>query len=224
MKTGIEIQDIIDSANRALRSMEAIYATPVRPPDIYSFDESYEMKLKEWEAKIPTTVQMPKDIDVTDFGPQELDLRTTYMRGVHDPEHLMALAQKHIKGVDYDTLVGTGLSGTIAVTELARRLGKKYLIVRKPGDGTHSSLPVEGKLGKRWIFVDDLISTGTTATRVSETIEKVTARRGFKTRCVGVFLYADYNDLTFFDADSFMTQKYFNQADNLTDTKREETA
>lgn len=120
-----------------------------------------------------------------------LDYTDSYMKEVHEPEQLLALATEHLEGVEFDTLVGTGLSGTIAVTDLARRLGKNYLVVRKANDGSHSSAPVEGKLGKRWLFVDDLVSSGATFGRVWDVLAGLQADRQFTTEFVGVFLYSD---------------------------------
>ncbi|ASR77172.1 phosphoribosyl transferase [Mycobacterium phage MyraDee] len=132
-----------------------------------------------------------------------LDLTDTYMGPVHNPEILLRRAKEHIGHIDFDTMVGTGLSGTIAVTELARKLGKHYMVVRKPNDGTHSSLPVEGKVGKRWVFVDDLVGTGRTLSRVFDAMSALTQGRGFATTFVGTFLYADeYDGPQFVKADS----------------------
>jgi len=63
---------------------------------------------------------------------------------------------------DFDTLVGRGLSGALIIPELASILGKRWAVVRKPGDSNHREYAVEGTIGKRWIFVDDVISTGAT--------------------------------------------------------------
>ena len=123
--------------------------------------------------------------------PTVLDFTDTYMAKVHDPDTLLDLAKRFLGGVKYDTLVGTGLSGTIAVTDLARKLDKKYLVVRKPNDGSHSYLPVEGKLGQRWVFVDDLVGTGTTFARVWDVIDTICEERSFETEFAGTFLYSD---------------------------------
>lgn len=133
-----------------------------------------------------------------------------YMNKVHNPEFLLdefnALVPKDLK---FDTLVGSGLSGTIAVTELARRLDKHYLVVRKENDGTHSAHPVEGKLGKRWLFVDDTVSSGRTFCRVWNVIDKLRYSRGFSTEYVGRVLYTDcefYRSPS--DAGDYLLQNY----------------
>lgn len=105
--------------------------------------------------------------------------------------------------VKYDTMVGTGLSGALIVPQLARELDKHFMIVRKEAEDHHSSIVLEGKLGKRWLFVDDLISTGTTAQRVYDEIRNHARMRGFRTVCVGGWLYADH---WFTDMERFRTK------------------
>lgn len=72
-----------------------------------------------------------------------------------------------LSGVKYDTIVGTGLSGTIFAARVAPGLRKKFAIVRKPDDNsTHSGSRIEGHIGKRFVFADDFVSGGTTMKRV----------------------------------------------------------
>src|SRR4051812_16554608 len=82
-----------------------------------------------------------------------------------DPSVLIEEAKRTIKG-KYDTLVGTGLSGSLVIPLLARGLDCDWLIVRKENDGSHSTKPAEGRLGRRWLFVDDFIASGATLRRV----------------------------------------------------------
>lgn len=63
--------------------------------------------------------------------------------------------------LQYDTIVGTGLSGTLVVPALAVALSKHFLIVRKSVEHNHSGQH-EGLFGRRWVFVDDLIASGDT--------------------------------------------------------------
>lgn len=95
---------------------------------------------------------------------------------------------------NFDTLVGTGLSGALVVPGVARILEKYWVIVRKEGDGSHSSYPYEGILGERWLFVDDRIETGATLKHVREVITNATDQRaygmpGFSTRYIGSYTY-----------------------------------
>lgn len=120
-----------------------------------------------------------------------LTLSSDYMDGAWDPARVARNMARELnrEGVDYDTIVGTGLSGTVIVPQLARILDKYALIVRKPNDGSHSRLPAEGKLGERWLFVDDFIYTGTTRTRVIDAVTELAAKRDYKTEYVGAYLY-----------------------------------
>lgn len=126
-----------------------------------------------------------------------LDLTSSYMSDVHNPDQLMRIALDLLEGIRFDTLVGTGLSGALAVPELARRFGVNYLIVRKPNDGTHSWLPVEGKLGRRWVFVDDLIASGATFGRVWDAMNRLLDKHSgyFRSEFVGAMLYDDHRFL-----------------------------
>lgn len=94
-----------------------------------------------------------------------------------------------MRTVDYDTLIGTGLSGALAVPTLARAVGCSWAIVRKDGDGSHSGNAVEGTVGRRWVFVDDLISTGQTRLRVRESMAQFSVDNRFDTDYVGDYLY-----------------------------------
>jgi orotate phosphoribosyltransferase len=83
------------------------------------------------------------------------------------------------------TLVGTGLSGTIAVSILGYSLNKPFAIVRKDLRSTHSYRRIEGAIEGDWVFVDDLIDSGATKRRVLRTV-----RRSYpEARYVGDFLY-----------------------------------
>lgn len=82
---------------------------------------------------------------------------------------LVGEIRKATEGVNFDTVVGTGLSGTIFAARVAPVLGKHFAIVRKPDDrSTHSDLRIEGTIGYRWIFVDDFLCSGATMKRTME--------------------------------------------------------
>lgn len=88
-----------------------------------------------------------------------------------DPDHVIKTAKNKLRGIKFDTFVGTGVSGAVAVPLLARAMRKHWMIVRKSGDSTHSSRVCEGRMGTRWIFLDDLISSGSTVRRVYKDIQ-----------------------------------------------------
>lgn len=123
-----------------------------------------------------------------------LDRTTSYFQEAlsDDLDSFIDRARTALKGVQYDTLVGTGMSGALIVPTLARALDQHWLIVRKPKDGSHSWHPFIGKLGRRWIFVDDFIDSGATRKRVLAAIQKEAESFDFKTTYVGDYLYVDY--------------------------------
>jgi hypothetical protein len=113
------------------------------------------------------------------------------------PKEMAGAARKHLDGVYYDTMVGTGMSGALVVPILAREMGCHFLVVRKPGDGHGHHLsypggPGEGMLGHRWLFVDDGIQSGETVTRVREQISAEALRRGHFTSFAGAYLYGEH--------------------------------
>ena len=99
---------------------------------------------------------------------------------IHDPDTLCETVSDHIGSALYsigeiDALVGTGLSGAMAVPLIAHALGKRMCVVRKEDDvGTHSCSRFEGNMqaGDRWLFVDDLIDSGASFVRVHTAIRK----------------------------------------------------
>jgi hypothetical protein len=73
---------------------------------------------------------------------------------------------------DYDTIVGTGVSGCLLLLPLRERLKKHIAVVRKPRDGSHSFNLVEGTLGSRYVIVDDQVSSGQTVNNVIRAIHR----------------------------------------------------
>lgn len=105
------------------------------------------------------------------------DLHAGYLDPIFDNlGQLVDDIANSLKDVEHDTLVGTGLSGTIVVPMLAWVTSKQFAIVRK-GEPNHSYIDVEGKIGHKWVFVDDLISMGTTVRRVFYAINDNVAKR-----------------------------------------------
>lgn len=112
--------------------------------------------------------------------------------------------KKHKEPLEFDTIVGTGLSGALLVPRIATTLKVDYMIVRKEGDGSHSGNLAEGTLGKRWVFFDDLIDGANTFNRVYSTVERIVTKHRdhqkyrlwnrpqaneFESTFVGAFLY-----------------------------------
>lgn len=130
-----------------------------------------------------------------------MEIGTRYLQRARQTQAMIDDAREHLGGVDFDTMVGTGLSGALVIPVLAHALGKHWLIVRKDNDGSHSSVPVEGALGERWVFVDDFIATGATARRVRSKVLQLGPGgdyegtywlpEGQESHYVGDYLYGD---------------------------------
>jgi hypothetical protein len=110
-----------------------------------------------------------------------------------DLDLILERARRDLKGLRFDTIVGTGLSGTLVVPHLARGLGRNWLLVRKE-ESPHSTGLLVGWLGTRWLFVDDIISSGLSLKRVQEAVTEADEQRRKwevhpKARCVGAWLY-----------------------------------
>jgi orotate phosphoribosyltransferase-like protein len=119
-----------------------------------------------------------------------LNTTASYLRPIWDRcDELIATAKSKTDDVLFDTLIGTGVSGSIIVPLLAKELGCFWAIVRKPNDGSHSGCDIEGDLGERWIFVDDLVNTGATVERTRSQIAGWTERFNWETEYGGAYLY-----------------------------------
>lgn len=92
-----------------------------------------------------------------------------FNRAFEDIDDIANKMLETLQNVEWDTMVGTGLSGTLVVPTLARTFGSKWAIVRKE-ISPHTNLQVEGEIGHKWLFVDDFISSGDTLRRVQSVI------------------------------------------------------
>jgi len=132
--------------------------------------------------------------------------RTGYMDQALDPaslQQIVAEAKTELADVDFDTIVGTGFSGSVVIPAVAMALGKDFLLIRKEDDQSHhgGGLPV-GTLGKRWIFLDDFISSGATWRRVHRKVAAFAKpspdywgdKTEVATEYVGTYIYINYSD------------------------------
>lgn len=121
-----------------------------------------------------------------------------FCRAFSEYETLESELVKAARRRDFDTIVGTGLSGSLVVPALARKLGKHWAVVRKPGVSSHSGERVcEGTLGERWLFVDDFVSSGATLERVKAAIRNWARSCGHATQYVDTW---EYQYACFFEA------------------------
>lgn len=99
---------------------------------------------------------------------------------------LLSEFRAEMSDVSFDTIVGTGLSGTVYVSRVAPILRTKFAIVRKSDDqSTHSCSRVEGNVGQEYIIADDFMCTGRTVRRTIEQMFDYYPRSKF----MGVWCY-----------------------------------
>lgn len=88
-------------------------------------------------------------------------------------------------GLEFRSIVCTGLSGMMIAPVVAERLGARLVIVRKDESSHGSDIETSGIIGS-YIILDDFIETGATLDRV---IEKINDNGYLMGECVGAFLY-----------------------------------
>jgi len=104
-------------------------------------------------------------------------------------EKFIAIAKKTLKNVDFDTMVGIGLSGVLTVAKLSEPLKKYALYLRKDANSTHSLSYEEGSIGNKWILIDDLIASGETLKVVCERVKNILAEHKHESKFVGAYIY-----------------------------------
>lgn len=114
---------------------------------------------------------------------------SSYMDGALRPKVLRDRALEALSNVHFDTIVGTGLSGTLPLQMIAEQFNVNMLAVRKDRSSCHSDGLLEGTLGNRWVLVDDFVSSGATVVRAMKAIDDIKV----KTKFVGAFLYENYS-------------------------------
>lgn len=136
--------------------------------------------------------------------------KTYYMdNALFSLQEVIDTAQERLADVEFDTMVGTGFSGSVVVPALALAMGKKFVLVRKETDDSHhGSGRMLGELGAAWIFVDDFISSGRTRRRVIDKVtEGIEGNRIYgalpNVRMVGQYLYQAYKDDSYAEKGKF---------------------
>jgi adenine/guanine phosphoribosyltransferase-like PRPP-binding protein len=80
-------------------------------------------------------------------------------------------AQLILKGLKFDAIAFSGMSGALLGPPLALKMGKSLIMVRKPHSGSHSRKRVEGDMAAHtYIIVDDFQDTGKTARYIKESV------------------------------------------------------
>lgn len=79
---------------------------------------------------------------------------------------MLDAAQEALKDVDFDTFVVIGHSGVSVSALFSAWFNKPVFILRKDEESTHDWQKYYGHMGRKWVFLDDLIDSGDTFKRV----------------------------------------------------------
>jgi hypothetical protein len=139
--------------------------------------------------------------------PKVLDLTSlSYSKPAYnyDTSELIRNAETQLYGhkVEFDSMVGIGLSGLLVLPLLARHFKVPFFACRKGEESHHNNNLPEGggRIGQRWLMVDDGKVTGATITKVRGIISRVAQRYDFDTEYVGCYSYNGYiNSPGFFE-------------------------
>lgn len=125
-----------------------------------------------------------------------MHFETYYMdEALFNLEKVIERAKKDLADVDFDTLVGTGFSGGVVIPSLALAMGKQFVLIRKDTDDSHHGKGrLLGSLGKRWIFVDDFVSSGRTRKRVIEKVNDAARDSEMEVEFIGQYMYINYSE------------------------------
>lgn len=126
--------------------------------------------------------------------PAPRDISTDYLDMVYDVEYFTKAVPKSVRVLKefhkkhpFDAIAFTGCSGAAFAYPLSYRLKIPLICVRK-GESSHYSHPLEGFTGaKRYLIVDDFISSGSTVRKIISTIKAHSTAKN--PRAAGIFLY-----------------------------------
>lgn len=93
-----------------------------------------------------------------------------------------------------DAIVGTGVSGILALVPVSIKSGVPFLVIRKKNDSSHTSSRIEPYIStdiRRYVIIDDLIDSGNTINQII----KVMTSRFAQSECVGIVLYQARDDI-----------------------------
>jgi adenine/guanine phosphoribosyltransferase-like PRPP-binding protein len=112
----------------------------------------------------------------------------------------------------YDTLAFSGISGAIIGPMVASRIGKETLLVRKKSDSDRNSSAVVSGFAncKKYIIIDDFVSTGHTVKYIQREIYKFAP----DAECQGVLSVQELNG-----TGSYYNRKKLEKDYNLTETQ-----
>lgn len=129
-----------------------------------------------------------------------MTIRTSYLQSIFEIDlfsstvNTTVIAAEAIKKKhNFDTIAFSGMSGAMMAPILSHWLNVPMLCIRKFDDVSHYTLghlsPLEGHIDtRRYMIVDDFISTGNTINRIITSISRETP----SAQCVAILMYANH--------------------------------
>jgi len=139
-------------------------------------------------------------------------IHSSYLSGLIEPKTLKLIVdtivgkmtEDLVQGLAFDAIAVRGTSGTVVGGALSLATGLPLVIVRKPGDGTHSSYQIEcDDSFKRYVIIDDLISSGATMQHIVNAINDAPFQNQGRKSLVKVYLYAQDTQPQFSSMEKF---------------------
>jgi adenine/guanine phosphoribosyltransferase-like PRPP-binding protein len=130
-------------------------------------------------------------------------VQTNYLQHVFEPDLFQRSVNKTVttaerirKDTGYDTIVFSGMSGAAMAFMLAHWMNMPLLCVRKRNDSSHfvsqTRKYLEGNAHdvRKYLIVDDFISSGATVQYIMDTIRETNV----SAECVSLLMYAGYSN------------------------------
>ena len=92
---------------------------------------------------------------------------------------------KDLREYDFDSIVCCGTSGLLVAPQVCEILNKEIVVVRKDHEKRYSPFIIEGVLGSRFIFLDDLVCSGATLKYVIKNLKEEHPYA----KCLGAYCY-----------------------------------
>lgn len=97
-----------------------------------------------------------------------------------------------LRGKEFDAIAFRGMSGATIAPSVALALNKSLIMVRKPKDGSHSDMRVEGdRTARTYVIIDDFQSTGETVRAIVEDVHNWSPDM----LCIGAAFVASCKDM-----------------------------
>ena len=129
-----------------------------------------------------------KELNIRKTSSGQIIQGATHTVKILNHKHRQATIDHAIKVLSkykFDGIACSGVSGLMLVPQLCEKLDKNIIVVRKIKETRYSPFDYEGVPPKKYIIVDDLVSSGNTVQRILELFKEEIP----SAKCVGYYSY-----------------------------------